>query len=198
MYYIPSKETQIVFKKITIGQLRKIMDLFFKHQDLGFNIGFIETLKINNTLATPLTNFDKEILLLQIYLNEVKGLKIPNSPIEHPEPQIFNNGLYTIKIESPNIDNELKYYNFLLQQSEIDKNTLLLAEITKHITSLSINKTSFNINIEPKELIDIIKKIPPNILAECVKLIDKIKKQIKQFYKQNNIKYKYSIDLLIP
>lgn len=191
MYFIPSAQKETEFKKITIEQFYYILNN-------NFNKSFIDVLKQNNTKNIFLTNFDKEILLLQIHLNEIKETNIQNKTILHPDTQFINDELYNIQINVPYINRELEYCETILKLNKNDKDLLLLLEISKHITSLIIKNVSFNCNGSLLELADNLKKLPPSILAKCVSCIDIFKKQIKTYFKQNNINYKYNIDLLVP
>jgi hypothetical protein len=197
MYFIPSKQNNINCKKITINDFLTILDLHQKHPfiNLGFNIGLINFLKsYNNTF----TAFDKEILLLQIHINEIKETSISNNSIIHPDDYTLTDGLYHIKLTIPSIEQDLSYSEFIIQNNIKDRDNLLLLEVSKHIIELSINNTPFNYNVEIEQQLNIIKKLPAHIIAKCVVFIDGYKKLIKNFYTQNNIDYKYGIGLLVP
>jgi len=200
MYFVPSVQKEVKFNNFTIEQFYYISQLTKKENILNtnFNIGFINILKQNILEDILLTNFDKEILLLQIYLNEIKEGTILLKNIEHPNTQFINEVLYTIKITVPDINRELEFCNNLIKINKNDKDTLLLFEVAKHLTNLTVNKTELNCQLPLINLVNTIKNLPPYILAKCVVCIDNIKKQTKAFYKQNKVNYKYSIDLLVP
>jgi len=196
MYYVPSIQKEILFKELTIGQFKNIYKK--TTNDINFNIEFYKTLISNCTEPINLTNFDKETLLLQIHLNEIKNKSIYKKEVLHPQKQNLIEGLYNIDIIVPCLKEETDYKEFITSLSKTDKNILLLAEITKHISKLSINNTAINLNIEFKDKINIIKKLTPNILSKCIQHIDSIKKQTKNYYSINGVNYCCNISLLIP
>jgi hypothetical protein len=197
MYFVPSKQDNINCKKITINDFLTILQLNEKYPffNLGFNIGFINFLKTYNK---PFTIFDKEILLLQININEIKETNILNSTVIHPDDITLIDGLYSIKLTIPSIEQDLNYGEFIIENNIKDRDNLLLLEVSKHIIELSINNTEFNCSIEIKQQLNTVKNLPAHIIAKCVTYIDTYKKLIKDVYSQNNIDYKYSIDLLVP
>lgn len=191
MYYVPSLEKEVIFKPLTIGQFKIILN-----ED--FNSSFINVLKENCTKATDLTNFDKEIILLQIHLNEIKETPVTNKIVEHPKEQVVEEGFYKITIAPLILTQELEAYSYANTLNKNDKDSLLLVEIAKYINTLVINNEEINWNISFISKIKILKDIPIQILANCVLCIDSIKKQIKAYYQQNNIDYRYDISLLVP
>lgn len=191
MYFIPSIQKEIKFKEITIEQ-------FFQILYNNFNKSFIRVLEQNKTENITLTNFDKEILLLQIHLTEIKEISIQNKNAQHPNNEFIIEDIYNIELSVPSLDRELIYYNSILNLNKPNKDTSLLFEISKYITSLTIDNNTFDCKVLPEEFIKTVKEIPPPILAKCVVYIDNLKKQVKAYFKQNNISYKYSIDLLVP
>jgi hypothetical protein len=190
MYYVPSIQKEIIFKELTIGQFLNIYK--------NFNIQFCKTLIDNCTESVNLTNFDKEIIFLQIHLNEIKEVNIPQKNIVHPDKQNIKDGLYSLDIVSPFLNEEILFNQFIKDTSIVDKNILLLLEITKYISTLCVNNTNINLNISIKDKIKITKELPPLILAKCIQCIDNIKRQTKQYFAQNNTSYKYNISLLVP
>lgn len=191
MYYIPSIDKEVTFKPLTIGQFKTILNG-------DFNSSFISVLKENCTEATNLTNFDKEIILLQIHLNEIKEIPTTNKIVEHPKEQVVEEGLYKITIAPLILTQELEAYSYANTLNKNDKDSLLLVEIAKYINTLVINNEEIDWNISFISKIKILKDIPTQILANCVLCIDSIKKQIKAYYQQNYIDYRYDISLLVP
>jgi hypothetical protein len=105
---------------------------------------------------------------------------------------------YLLEVGVPTLDQELKYCNYILQIKKLDKDTLLLLEIAKHIPQLNVDNIIIDNNTPVEDVVEVIKSISPNVLAKCVTIIDGFKRDIKKYYKQNNYSYKYSIDLLVP
>ena len=192
MYYIPSIEKESTFKEVTIQQFKKIVN------KESFNFVFIDILKDNNIEEVILTNFDKEILLAQIHLNEIKQVPIINKVIAHPNKQSIKEGLYNITINVPSIEQEQEYCLLIESFDKKNRDNFLLAEIGKYIHTLLVNETEIDCNITLIKKVQIIKDLPPGILAKCIKCIDNIKYQIKAYYTQNNIAYKYDLSLLVP
>lgn len=191
MYYIPSIEKEIVFNPLTIGQFKEILNN-------KFNFSFIKILKENCTESINLTNFDKEVVLLQIHFNEIIEKNILNKIIEHPKEQIVEEGLYKITIMPPTLTQELETCLYIDTLNEDDKDSLLLGEIAKYTSSLIVNNEEINWNIKLFDKIKFLKEVPSYILAKCIICIDNVKKQVKTYYQQNNTNYKYDISLLVP
>jgi len=202
--FIPSLKKEIEFKPLTIEQFNIITynDQIHPNLNLGFNISFIETLKNNCTEDIILTNFDKNIIGLQIHLNELKENNIDFNllNIEHPASKTIKSDSYTFNLLIPSIDIDLETCNYIIDNNINDLNLLLLCEISKHIESIYLNDTDINY---PKNIVDrlsFLKKIPPNTLVKCMIYIDKVKTDISLFYStiSNNSKLKYDISLLVP
>lgn len=196
MYYVPSILKEVVFKELTIGQFINIYNKTKTNFD--FDIKFSTTLINNCTELIDLTAFDKHILFLQIHLKEIKNLDITKKEIFHPKKQNYTQGLYSIDLTIPTLKEEIQWNSFATTFTSADKNVLLLIEIAKHISSITLNNTIIDLNTNYKEKINIVKKIPPDILANCIKLIDNNKKEIKNYYTLNKVPYNYNISLLIP
>jgi hypothetical protein len=194
MYYVPSLLREIIFKELTIGQFMNI----YNNAKTSFNVNFSTTLINNCTESVDLTDFDKYILLLQIHLKEIKNFDIIKKEIPHPKKQNLTQGLYNIDITVPALKEEIQWNSFTTTFKSTDKNILLLIEIAKHINSITLNNTVIDLNTNYKEKIDIVKKIPPDILANCITLIDNNKKEIKNYYTLNKVPYNYNISLLVP
>lgn len=200
MYFVPSLQQEVLFEKTTIGQFKDILNETQKYSflNIGFNLSLIECLQQNCTQTYPLTNFDKEILLLQIYYKEVIEKNIPNKTVSHPISSVFKNELYEIVLNVPSLIQEKQYCLRVLHDlNKNNKDDLLLGELTKYITSIQINNTDINWNINFLDRIKILKNIPPSILAECITYIDNIKQQVKEYYSKNNCVYKFDITMLI-
>jgi hypothetical protein len=197
MYFVPSKQQELNFKELTIGQLKEIY--FFNNtmkNSTGFNYGFIKTLLQNND--TTLTSFDKEILFLQIVQKELRKKDIINNTISHPQPVEVKEGIYQLTVSFPLITHELEICSIISNFKKIDKNILLLIEITKYIDSIFINNTQIDSNVTFDKKVNLVKQLPPYILATCIKLIDQSKRTIKNYYTTNNLTYSYDISLLVP
>jgi hypothetical protein len=194
MYYVPSLLREIIFKELTIGQFMNI----YNNAKTSFNVNFSTTLINNCTESVDLTDFDKYILFLQIHLKEIKNFDIIKKEIPHPKKQNLTQGLYNIDITVPALKEEIQWNSFTTTFRSTDKNILLLIEIAKHINSITLNNTVIDLNTNYKEKIDIVKKIPPDILANCITLIDNNKKEIKNYYTLNKVPYNYNISLLVP
>ena len=128
----------------------------------------------------------------------IKQEPIINKIISHPNKQSIKEDLYNITINVPSIEQEQEYCLLIDSFDKKNRDNFLLAEIGKYIYSLSVNETEIDCNITLIKKVQIIKDLPPNILAKCIKCIDNIKHQIKAYYTQNNIAYKYDLSLLVP
>jgi hypothetical protein len=175
MYYIPSLQIPFDLKPITIGVLKKIIKTHSKYPTLniGFNYEFINYLLQNTDKQFNLTSFDKHCLGLQIHYKDILSINKQNNFKKLPE-HIVETDIFKIVLQSPFIKEEKKYYHALMSRDDLDRDTLLLTEISKYVDRITVNKININFNTLT-EKINTIKKLPTSILGECVRCIDKIK-----------------------
>jgi hypothetical protein len=189
MYFIPSLKQTFLFKELTIGQLKNIVSSHTQYPTLnsGFNYEFINCLLINSNNLKHLTSFDKYCLGAQIHFNEI--LQISKTfNFKHPLEHFIKTDILEIKLEAPVIEEEKKYYKFLIDNNVYDKDVLLLTEISKYVKSLFIKNTNLKFN-SILEKNNTLKKLPIPILTQCIQYIDSIKQEAKQqcFNKEFNI-----------
>lgn len=200
--FIPSLQKNITFLPVTIEQYNSVLqaDTSNKRFNLGFNIAFIDTIKNNCTENISITNFDKFIIGLQVFINEVKEMNFNFTDIQHPTSQVIKDNLYTFQLDIPTIEYEQAVCKFILKNNITDPNSLLLCEIAKHLTSLQLDNVNLNLptNIESK--IEILKRVSINSLVLCMEYIDNVKTDIKNYYTvaANDPNLKYSLSLLVP
>lgn len=197
-YFVPSQQKDIVFNFLTVKQVYDIQNYnnLKPNLNIGLSCGLAKTLLNNCNENLPLTDFDKHALYIQIYYHEIlRDKEYIFTKIEHPAEQNIVDSLYNINLTIPALKEEIGFCNYCIITS--NTNLILLAEIAKYIDSLSINKTQFNLySTTFSDKVDIISKIPIDILAKCVEYIDQSKKKIKSLYEQNNIKSLFNISLL--
>lgn len=188
IFYIPSLGTTAPFKELTIGQYKNIIQMNNKKPflNIGFNVALLETIQHNNIDKINLTAFDKYIIAYQIRCSLFeKQITLLN--IEHPKSKTIQN----IICCSPNLDEDIQYYEYINLFNKEQADDLLLAEIAKYTT---INGYS---TLEEK--INFLKRQSVETLAECVSYIDSIKNNIKQYYIKNNGQLiEYGVKLLLP
>lgn len=202
--YIPSLQKNIAFNTFTIEQYNLIFKkhLLYKRLNLGFNIAFINIIKSNIEPNITLTTFDKFIIGLQIYTNDIKEKEIDFSTlkIEHPAPKTIIDNLYTFKLNIPTIDYEQNICKYIIDNNITNINTLLICEIAKYITNLQLDNIDLNLPTEVFSKIKILENVLPSSLVLCMEYIDNIKLKLKQLYSEitNNPNLKYDISLLVP
>jgi hypothetical protein len=196
MYFIPSIQQKTAFKPLTIGQLRNIISYNNKYPSLhtGLSYKITKTIIDNSLENINLTDFDKHIIILQIFYNEIKQ-KPKNITTPHPKEKQLSKDSYNISLKSPFIIEEKKHLEHLIKTNDFtDKDNILLTEIGKYINTLTINNVNIDWNISVLDKNNILNKFPISILSECITYVDDIKQQIKQIYKQEH----FSLALLIP
>jgi hypothetical protein len=201
--FIPSLKQNIAFLPFTVKQYNNIKsnNLLYPRLNLGFVLGFINAIKENNINNVNLTAFDKKIIALQFYINELNEINInfENLNITHPVEQTISNEIYKFVLNPPALDTERMFCEFIINDNITNTNDLLLCEIAKHLTALYINNTDISIPNTFLEKINLLSKIPSTSLILCMKYIDNIKFQIKQLYTDiGNNNLKYDASLLIP
>jgi hypothetical protein len=199
--FIPSLQREVNYKPLTIEQYYKIahQNILYPKLNLGFNIGFIETILINCTEQINLTSFDKNIIALQIYINELQEKNILLS-IEHPQGRVINYNDYIFNIAIPTLNTDLEFSNYIIQNNITDINMLLMCEIAKYINEITFKDTIIQYPQAIEEKLNILKQIPPKTLVRCMEYIDGVKNTINDYYLlyTNNPDVKYSISVLMP
>jgi hypothetical protein len=184
--FIPSLQKNINFKSLTIEQYKNIalFNSLYPSLNIGFNIAFINTIIENCTEKIQLTNFDKNIIGLQIHLNDIKEKNIifKNLNITHPTSKIFKSGLYSFELSIPTLDIELECNNLIIQNNITNVNDLLYYEIAKYITCIKLNNVDINYNGSILNKINILKKIPSKTLVYCMLYIDEAKTNTELYY----------------
>ena len=196
-YFVPSQHRNVEFNFLTVKQAYDIQNYnnLKPSLNIGLSCGLSKILLKNCNEDILLTDFDKHTLFIQIYYIEIlKNKEYSLLKTEHPRELVITNELYNLNLSIPTLKEEIDFCNYSVVTSNI--NLLLLAEITKYISSLTINKTVFNLNIAFYDKIDIVSKIPTSVLIKCIEYIDQVKKIVKNLYEQNNIKTLFNISLL--
>jgi len=187
-FYIPSLNSNVKFKELTIGQYKNIIQKNNSNPflNIGFNLALLDTLQQNNIDNKPLTCFDKYIIAYQLrcYVFE---REIPYKSIEHPKSRIIQE----IECRPPGIEEDKNYYEYINLFNKDQTEELLFAEIAKYI---AVNNYQ---TLEQK--IYFLKKQPVKILASYIDYIDNVKNIVKQYYIKNNGQLiEYGIKLLLP
>ena len=199
MIFVPSIQKQIDFKPLTIKQYKDILksNRLNQFKGTGFNLGIINVIEEGLNSIELITDFDKHIIALQLRYRDIL-LKEIIQKVKHPKEKKIKEDIYCVTLKVPFLNLEKQYTEYILQNKNSSADMLILAEIVKYISYLSINSTDINFNINYKDKIDIVKDIPVPILAKCINYIDTVKEDINKYY--DTIGYthsKYSVSLLI-
>ena len=199
MIFVPSIQKQIDFKPLTIKQYKDILksNRLNQFKGTGFNLGIINVIEEGLNSIELITDFDKHIIALKLRYRDIL-LKEIIQKVKHPKEKKIKEDIYCVTLKAPFLNLEKQYTEYILQNKNSSADMLILAEIVKYISYLSINSTDINFNINYKDKIDIVKDIPVPILAKCINYIDTVKEDINKYY--DTIGYthsKYSVSLLI-
>jgi hypothetical protein len=198
--FIPSLNTYAKLKPLIIEQIRNIIESVTTETyfEIGFQAALINIIADNliteNINVNMLTEYDKLIIALYIRINDISpiynNIDISNKKTtitEYPHPAsttIENEGIQlTCKVPTLAIERNYTQYILAKVKDKTDDSTalkavinvLLLAEITKYISAITINSTTTEQPDIFSDWVKTVEALPVTVLKRVIEYIDSVK-----------------------
>jgi len=197
---------------ITINQFKELLTSVYIYPllNIGFYKGLIQIIE-SNCDNKDLIDLDKHLLAINFrYYNTSTTYKKINldKKIEElkditPLPlKTYNTDLFSVTCSVPTLKAEKEYINYILNLLKYNKQVtvdmLLIAEITKYVNKVIVNKEEISFDKPIKDKIRILSSFPASIITNIIQYIDEYKQQIQEVYKlSDTINLPSNIDLLL-
>jgi hypothetical protein len=221
--FLPSLKQSVKFKPLTIEQFKNIVDRSTKvpYLNVGFHQELINIIKNNlvteqqDNICNFITELDRAIIAINIRINDVSttynnvdltSKKTEYNNIVYPENIILNSDQITIECSVPSIIREEKYNDYvtvkfnetMTEESAVKDvlNLMLVAEIAKYISRISINGTDYTQVESFEEWVKTVTTLPLSLLNNTINYIDNIKSFRDNLFEINNNNFiEYNMNL---
>jgi hypothetical protein len=209
--YVPSLSTTVKFKPLIIEQIRNILENVTTETyfEIGFQNALITIISSNvitdNVDVSKFTEYDKLSIALFVRINDISPLysnhdisnkKTEIVELQHPSSITITNDSIILVCDVPTLTLERNYNSYVLEKinNKTDNpaalkaviNVLLLAELAKYISSITINDiVTTQIDVFA-DWVKIVEVLPVSILKDVIDYIDSVKALREKILKIND------------